>query len=181
MSTGLVNVNDDALAGYRWIKFSPDLTESHGWDLAWDLDKPLKIADRPNVPRVLPAIRLRSDGKPALEHDGSLDRKAKTIASIYLESKSLIYRLSFVSPHPERNEFYLITSHRFTGLCGLEISGPIHTWQMESLSQAFKVFARETPFGNPLVMAELRLAGAESPQAANRARALIYEGYGTWQ
>lgn len=63
----------------HWVKAS-------SWDFAWDLDSGLKTLDRPNIPRLLPSVRMRagkSTGEIAQPAFGN-DEKWKTVASIYL-------------------------------------------------------------------------------------------------
>ncbi|QOC57990.1 hypothetical protein phiK7B1_135 [Pseudomonas phage phiK7B1] len=75
----------DFFQGFHKITFS-DVLKTHGWDLAYDLDGYMKTIDRPNVPRLLPHIRLNREGHPATAtHEENGRQIPKTLASVYFE------------------------------------------------------------------------------------------------
>lgn len=118
-------------AGYRWLKFRQDLHDIERWDLAWDVDRKIKSEDRPNVPRILEAIRLDSFGWPVCASDDCGNRFQKVIASYYDKTMMKLiqavydpnyrdikyrYRIESYNHNPGTNDFAQSTSTQYDSL-----------------------------------------------------------------
>lgn len=77
----------------RWIKFKV----IPGWQHNWDPGRRHYLEDNPNVPYILPSIRIGANGHPAT-------RKEVTIAGVWLPDLGILRTLTY---HSERDDDYL--------------------------------------------------------------------------
>jgi hypothetical protein len=71
--------------GYRWLKFPEDMAK---WDVYHNADSYMKARDKPNVPRIVPAIRLNPEGQPACCKNEHGVPQPKVLACVYLEAQN---------------------------------------------------------------------------------------------
>ncbi|UKL15037.1 hypothetical protein hairong_133 [Pseudomonas phage hairong] len=73
----------------RWIKFNM----IPGWQQHWDPSRVFDLEDKPDVPHIIPSIRLAANGHPAARKDG----KEITIAGVWLPGIGILRTLTFHS------------------------------------------------------------------------------------
>ncbi|ATW58068.1 hypothetical protein CNR34_00135 [Pseudomonas phage nickie] len=94
------------------ITFSSVLAK-HGWDLAYDLDGYMKTIDRPNVPRLLPHIRLNKEGHPATAQDDTGRKKEKTLASLYVPEMNRVVKAVYDPSYEDPDYRYRLMVYEF--------------------------------------------------------------------
>ena len=77
----------------RWIKFKM----IPGWQHLWDPSRVYDLEDKPNVPHILPSIRLAPNGHPAARKDGH----EVTIAGVWLPELGVLRTLTY---HSKRDD-----------------------------------------------------------------------------
>lgn len=127
------------LEGYHKITFDKALSNG-GWDLAYDLDGYMKTIDRPDVPRLLPHIRLNKHGHPATAtHEENGRQIPKTLASIYFPQHNWIVKAIYDPNYQDPNYRYKLerydSQQYFAGVANPEESDTYG--ELEYLLKAF--------------------------------------------
>lgn len=109
-----MNVDDKPTrwAGYRSLKFHHEIHEVYRWDIAWNVDNLIKAADRPNVPRVIPVIRLDVNGYPVYtRHPVTGREQERVLAAIYIPNQSMMVVAVYDPTYKDPNYRYRLQQH----------------------------------------------------------------------